>query len=91
MCFGVVIVASVLQVSVGMGFGMLASPLLALIKPEIVPGAILTMGLLVAFSGAWRERKNISFNELRLGFGGRLIGSMMAFVILLFRPTTPIR
>ena len=86
MCFGVVAVASVLQMSVGMGFGMLAAPMIALIKPEIVPGAILTMGLVVAFSGAWRERKNISFNELKLGFGGRFVGSMMAFICLLFIP-----
>ena len=86
LCCGIVIFASILQVSIGMGFGMLASPLIALVKPELVPGSILAMGLFVAFAGAWRERQNISKQELKLGVGGRIIGSMMAFVLLLFIP-----
>lgn len=86
LCCGIVVFASVLQVSIGMGFGMLASPLIALVKPELVPGSILFMGLFVAFSGAWRERHNISFNELKLGIVGRIIGSVMAFGLLLLIP-----
>ncbi|MEM9330495.1 MAG: sulfite exporter TauE/SafE family protein [Pseudomonadota bacterium] len=86
LCCGVVTIASILQISVGMGFGMLASPLIALIKPEIVPGVVLTMGLLVAFSGAWRERNHISVNELKLGVGGRIIGSIIALVVLILIP-----
>lgn len=85
-CCGIVVFASILQVSIGMGFGMLASPLIALVKPDIVPGAILAMGLFVAFSGAWRERKNISAQELKLGVGGRIIGSLIAFGLLLLIP-----
>jgi uncharacterized membrane protein YfcA len=85
-CCGIVVFASILQVSIGMGFGMLASPLIALVKPELVPGSILAMGLFVAFSGAWRERHNISFNELKLGIVGRIIGSVMAFGLLLLIP-----
>ncbi len=86
LCCAVVIFASILQVSIGMGFGMLASPLIALIKPELVPGSILAMGLFVAFSGAWRERVNISWTELKLGVGGRIIGSITAFIVLLIIP-----
>lgn len=86
LCCGIVIFASALQVSIGMGFGMLASPLIALVKPELVPGSILTMGLFVAFAGAWRERENISMNELNLGTLGRVIGSIMAFGMLLLIP-----
>lgn len=86
LCFGIVIFASILQVSIGMGFGMLASPLIALVKPELVPGSILVMGLFVAFSGAWRERENISGTELKLGVVGRIIGSIMAIGLLLFIP-----
>lgn len=86
LCCGVVIIASILQVSIGMGFGMLASPLIALIKPELVPGAILVMGLFVAFTGAWRERMNISIDELKLGIGGRIVGCIIAFFLLLIIP-----
>lgn len=83
-CFGIVLVAALLQMAIGMGFGMLASPLLAVVKPEIVPGCVMLIGLIVAFSGAWRERNNISFQEIKMGFGGRVIGSAAAFVILLY-------
>lgn len=83
LCLGIVYVAAVLQMSVGMGFGMLASPLVALIKPEIVPASIMIVGLVVAFSGAWRERNEIDFKELQLGVGGRVIGSAAAFGVLL--------
>ena len=86
LCCGIVVFASILQVSIGMGFGMLASPLIALIKPDLVPGSILVMGLFVAFSGAWRERKNIPRQELNLGVGGRIVGSLMAFILLLLIP-----
>ncbi len=86
LCCGIIICASILQVSIGMGFGMLASPLIALVKPELVPGSILAMGLFVAFSGAWRERKNILKQELKLGIGGRVIGTVMAFGLLVIIP-----
>lgn len=82
LCSGVIILASILQVSIGMGFGMLASPLIALVRPDLVPGSILTMGLVVAFAGTWRERANISMNEMKLGIGGRIIGSLISVCIL---------
>lgn len=87
MCGAIVFVSACLQMSVGMGFGMLASPLIALIKPEIIPGAIMIMGLLVAFSGAWRERSEISGVELKLGIAGRVIGSAIAFFALILIPS----
>ena len=86
LCCGIVVFASILQVSVGMGFGMLASPLIALVKPELVPGSIVAMGLFVAFSGAWRERGNISPAELKRGIGGRVIGSGLSLCLLLLIP-----
>jgi len=86
LCWCIVLIASVLQISAGMGFGMLASPLIALIKPELVPGSVLLMGIFVAVIGAWRERKNIVQEEIVAGVSGRMIGSAMAFVVLLLLP-----
>ena len=83
LCLLIVLCAAIVQMSVGMGFGMLASPLIALVKPEIVPGCIVLIGLTVAFSGASRERKNISINELKMGIGGRVLGSLCALLLLL--------
>ncbi|MDJ0613648.1 MAG: sulfite exporter TauE/SafE family protein [Rhizobiaceae bacterium] len=82
-CLVIVAFAAIVQMSVGMGFGMLASPLIALVKPEIVPGCIVLIGFSVAISGAWRERENISAQELKMGIGGRIIGSLIALGILI--------
>lgn len=82
MCCGIVMFAAILQVSVGMGFGMLASPLIALVRPDLIPASILLMGMVVAFAGAWKERANISLSELKLGISGRILGSFGALVAL---------
>ena len=89
-CCSIIFVAAILQMVTGMGFGMIAAPLLALVKPELVPGTVLAMGLVVAASGTWRERKNISLGELKLGVGGRLIGSAIAAMILLLIPSVEV-
>lgn len=85
-CWCIIIIATVLQIAAGMGFGMLASPLIALVKPELVPGSVLVMGLFIAIVGAWHERKNIEPQEIVAGVTGRVIGSAMAFAILLALP-----
>ena len=85
-CCLIIAGAAVLQVSTGMGFGMLASPLVALVAPELVPGSILIMGLVVATAGAWKERQNIVVEELKLGVIGRIIGSAFAFILLASLP-----
>jgi len=86
LCWLIVVVASALQIAAGMGFGMLASPLIALVKPELVPGCVLVMGIMVAIIGAWRERANIAGQEIIAGVSGRVIGSGVALMILLLLP-----
>ena len=86
MCFGIVCIASALQISVGMGFGMLSAPLIALINPGLVPASILIMGMFVAFAGAWKERGNIAVSELGLGISGRVVGSLCALGLLIWIP-----
>lgn len=84
MCLVVILVGAILQVSVGMGFGMLTAPLIALINPELVPASILITGMFVAVCSAWRERWNINIEELKLGVAGRVLGSLTALVFLYF-------
>ena len=43
-----VIIGAIAQGSVGFGFGMLAAPVLALVDEQLVPGAVLLLGLTVA-------------------------------------------
>lgn len=78
----IVFVAANLQIAVGMGFGMIAAPLLALLDPVFAPVPILLVGLVLASIGAWPERANIVRWEMVAGIGGRIVGAALAFGLL---------
>ena len=64
------IVGAVAQGSVGFGFGMLAAPVLALVDEELVPGAVLLLGLTVAVAIAWSERGALDWLGIRWALVG---------------------
>ena len=74
----IVFVASVVQTSSGLGFGMVAAPLLFLIDPILVPGPILLLSLLVSTLAAVREKHAIDFRGLSVALGGRIPGTVLA-------------
>ncbi len=43
--YGIIVSATVLQASVGFGFGLLAAPLLMLWQPELIPGSLMVASL----------------------------------------------
>ena len=74
----VVFIGAVIQGSVGMGFGLFAAPILAIIDPRLIPGLILTLGIFAASLPAIRGRKQIVRKELGLGIVGRIVGAIGA-------------
>lgn len=74
--------ASVVQFGLGMGFGLMAAPLLALIDPMLVPAPTLFIGLLTSALGAWREREAIRWSEVGTALVGRFAGVGLALVVL---------
>ncbi len=78
----IVFCAAIIQVELGMGFGLTAAPLLALIDPHLVPAAVLFLGLVTATWGAWRERPSIRWNEVAIGVVGRILGVVVATLVL---------
>ena len=72
--FLIVLAASVVQAGLGMGFGLTAAPLLALIDPHLVPVPTLILGMVTAGMGAWREHGSINWPEVGTGLAGRFIG-----------------
>ncbi|MGI9401798.1 MAG: TSUP family transporter, partial [Rhizobiaceae bacterium] len=80
--FLVVFLAAIVQAGLGMGFGLLAAPLLALVNPELVPAPSLILGFLTAAWGAWRERGGIVWNEVGIGVIGRAAGVGIATFVL---------
>lgn len=81
--FVVVMIGAIVQFGLGMGFGVVASPIMALIEPKLVPIPALYIGLFTSFGAAYSARSTISWPEVRLFALGRLIGSAAASLVLI--------
>ncbi|MGY2067474.1 sulfite exporter TauE/SafE family protein [Blastococcus sp. SYSU DS0619] len=66
------LLASVVQTATGMGFGLLAGPLVLLVQPALVPGPLLVGTLASLLPVLWRERAALEFAAMR--------GAMLASV-----------
>lgn len=78
----VVAAASFIQAGLGMGFGLTAAPLLALLSPKLVPAACLYLGCATSSWGAWRERGGIVWGQVGIAAMGRAAGVLLSSVIL---------
>jgi uncharacterized membrane protein YfcA len=81
-----VLVASVVQTSSGIGFGMVAAPILILIDTQLVPGPILLLSLIVSAMAAFRERHAIDYRGLMIALGGRIPGTILAGLTITIIP-----
>lgn len=82
----VVCAATIVQLNIGMGFGMTAGPLLALLDTSLVPVTGLALSSISAIIGAYLTWRDIQWRDLRFAISGRLIGSLIAVSILLLLP-----
>ncbi|WP_020680614.1 sulfite exporter TauE/SafE family protein [Marinobacterium rhizophilum] len=80
--FVIVTLGTVVQSGLGMGFGLVAAPLLALIDPVLVPVPALFMGMLTSVWAALHERPSIRWNEVGVGVAGRFTGVLAATLVL---------
>lgn len=79
----VVIFAAAVQAALGMGYGLMAAPLLMLIEPAYVPAPTILVGMLTSALGSYRERQSIQWPEVWIASGGRLLGMLLALGILI--------
>lgn len=84
MMFVVVFAASIVQASLGMGYGLTAAPLLALIDPVFVPVPTILVGMITSALGAYSERDSINWPEVKVVSSGRLAGVTGAVLVLHF-------
>ena len=78
----IIFLAAIIQVVLGMGFGMMAAPLAALIDPSLVPAPVMIAGMVTACWTAWVERRDIIWQEVGFGTTGRLFGIFAAVLVL---------
>jgi uncharacterized membrane protein YfcA len=76
-CMLVVFVGALVQSSIGIGLGLIASPILGLADPAFVPVALLVAILPMTVAMAIRERESIDRTGIGWAIGGRIPGTVV--------------
>jgi len=84
-CLAVVAGATV-QGTLGFGLGLIAAPVLALLDPDLVPAPLLMLALLLTIVVAFRERGALDWRGLKWAFLGRVPGSILGTVAIVWLP-----
>ncbi|MEM1286686.1 MAG: sulfite exporter TauE/SafE family protein [Pseudomonadota bacterium] len=86
--FVAVLCASAVQSIAGIGFGLIAAPVLLLIDPKFVPGTVIFLGLLVSFMSAMRDLPHINKAFVAAGLAGRIPAAILAAsLVAILSPT----
>lgn len=82
----VIFAATSVQVALGIAFGLIAGPLLALIDLSFVPVPVLFLTFITSLFAFWGERKDVQWRELRFSVSGRVVGSILGVMVLSIIP-----
>ncbi len=81
-CVVVVYVGSVVQASIGIGVGMIASPMLALADPDFIPAVILLSVFPLTVAVAWVDRQHVEQRDVAFALAGRVPGVIAGALIV---------
>jgi len=84
----IVAAGATLQGCVGIGFAVLAAPLLLILAPELVPGPILLLGTILAAMTTGFELRSVHLGDLGLALSGRIAGTAAAGAVIALLPMT---
>lgn len=79
-------VGAVVQGSVGFGAAVLAAPVVLLVDPRFVPGPMILAGLVLTCLIAMRERAAVDVRGIAWALVGRVPGSGLGVLVLLWVP-----
>jgi len=74
------------QSLIGFGLAVVASPLLYIVEPSLVPGPVIMMGFSIAALTLFRERGQLEFNGLQYALLGRIPGGLLGAMLILLAP-----
>jgi len=75
--FLVIILAAIAQGSIGVGFGIVSAPILAIVDPSLVPGPLLVLAVTTSAIVAVRDRRDFRLGNLAYALAGRLPASVL--------------
>ena len=81
-CITVVFVAATVQASIGIGLGMIASPVLLFADPDFIPTAIMLAVLPLTFTVAWVDREHIEARDVGFALIGRVPGVIVGALVV---------
>lgn len=82
----IVVFGALVQTSTGMGFGMIAAPLLALVSFEFVPGPMLFTNLFLSLLMLGDGRANVVYKEVVILLPTILAGTVAGAAVLMLVP-----
>ncbi|PIW59948.1 sulfite exporter TauE/SafE family protein [Shewanella sp. CG12_big_fil_rev_8_21_14_0_65_47_15] len=82
----IVFLGALTQSLIGFGLAVVASPLLYIVDPDLVPGPVIAMGFSISLLTLIRERGHLEFNGLQYALLGRVPGGFIGASLLLFAP-----
>jgi uncharacterized protein len=80
--YPVVILGAVCQSSISMGFALIAAPILLILNPDFVPVPMIMGGFFLSLLVLLRDRKSIDLSGVGIALVGRLIGTVIAALII---------
>ncbi len=81
-CVATVFIAATVQASIGIGLGMIASPVLLLADPDFIPAAIMLAVLPLTFTIAWVDRQHIEPRDGGFALIGRVPGVIAGALVV---------
>lgn len=82
----IIFLGALTQSLIGFGLAVVASPLLYLVEPDLVPAPVIMMGFAISVLTLVRERGHLEFNGLQYALLGRIPGGFMGAALLLLAP-----
>lgn len=69
------LLGAIVQGSVGLGVGLVSTPIVTMLFPDLMPGAILVVALALPVATLAQEVRHAQLRGLGWAFGGRLVGT----------------
>ena len=86
-----VVFGGLLQGSIGVGFALVMTPLLAVLAPQLLPGTVLLLMLPLNAYVTWRERRFVDRTGAAWITGGRCVGTLAGLAVLVMLPGDGLR
>ncbi len=85
-CALAVMAGALVQSTGGIGFAMLAAPIVAIMRPDLIPGPMIFAGGITSLLIAAREFRKIDVRGAAVAIGGRIPGSILAGLVIGLAP-----